>query len=57
MSLHSTPTRLGEILKISEDWIEIEPQAKYMQVTVKLWGQGVELRQEVYGTEISASRQ
>jgi type I restriction enzyme S subunit len=57
MSLHSTPVRLGEILKKSEDWIEIEPQAKYKQVTVKLWGQGVELRQEVSGTEISANRQ
>jgi type I restriction enzyme S subunit len=57
MNLTFTPVRLGEILKKSEDWVEIEPQEKYKQVTIKMWGQGVTLRQEVSGAEIAASRQ
>jgi len=51
------PVRLGQILQKSEDWVEIEPQKKYKQVTIKMWGQGVALRQEVSGAEIAASRQ
>lgn len=57
MSLTFTPVRLGSVLQKSEDWVEIEPQEKYKQVTIKMWGQGVTLRQEVSGTKIAASRQ
>jgi type I restriction enzyme S subunit len=47
---------LGEILTKSEEWIEIQPDGQYRQVTVRLWGGGVVLRNEVSGTEISAKR-
>jgi len=47
---------LGELLTKSNDWISIKPDEKYCQVTVKLWGQGVILRNEVAGAEIAASQ-
>ena len=47
---------LGDILKRSEEWIDIRPDKQYRQVTVKLWGKGVVLRDEVNGTEIAADR-
>jgi type I restriction enzyme S subunit len=46
--------QLGEMLTKSDDWITIKPDEKYRQVTVKLWGQGVVLRNEVTGAEIAA---
>lgn len=47
---------LGEVLKKSEDWINIYPDCQYRQVTIKMWGQGVVQRNEVAGAEIAASR-
>jgi type I restriction enzyme S subunit len=47
---------LGEILTKSEEWIDIKPDEQYRQITVKLWGKGVVLRDEVSGTEIAATR-
>jgi type I restriction enzyme S subunit len=47
---------LGEILTKSEEWIEIQPDGQYRQVTVRLWGEGVVLRNEVSGTQIAAKR-
>jgi type I restriction enzyme S subunit len=47
---------LGELLTKSNDWISIKPDEKYRQVTVKLWGHGVVLRNEVAGAEIAASQ-
>lgn len=47
---------LGEILKKSDEWIDINPNEKYRQVTVRLWGKGVMLRDEVSGAEIAASK-
>lgn len=47
---------LGEILKKSEEWIDIEPDRQYQQVTVRLWGKGVTLRDLVLGAEIAATR-
>lgn len=47
---------LSEILKKSEDWIDIEPDGQYQQVTVRLWGKGVTLRDRVLGAEIAATR-
>ena len=32
---------LGEILTKSEEWIELNPEKYYKQVTVRMWGQGV----------------
>jgi type I restriction enzyme S subunit len=47
---------LGCLLARSEELTEIDPEGRYRQVTVKLWGKGVELREEVDGTEVTASK-
>ena len=47
---------LGEILTKSDEWIDINPIEKYQQVTVRLWGKGVMMRDEVNGAEIAASK-
>lgn len=47
---------LGELLTKSEEWIDIKPEERYREITVRLWGKGVTLRREVSGTEIAASR-
>jgi type I restriction enzyme S subunit len=49
-------TPLGEILKKSEEWIDINPERRYKQITVKIWGKGVIERNEVSGAEISGSK-
>lgn len=49
--------KLGEVLTKSQDWITLHPDQKYREVTVRLWGKGAVLRQEILGAEIaSASR-
>ena len=47
---------LADILTRSEEWIDIRPDKQYRQVTVRLWGKGVVLRDEVSGAEIAADR-
>ena len=49
--------RLGEVLRRSEETIELQPDAQYRQITVKLWGKGVVLRGVLTGAEIAATRQ
>lgn len=51
------PTKLGELLTKSDEWIDLKPDATYRQVTVRLWGKGVVRRGEITGAEIAASRQ
>jgi type I restriction enzyme, S subunit len=48
--------KLGEVLRPHSTTIEIEPSALYKQVTVKLWGKGLSLRNEVAGSEIGSQR-
>jgi type I restriction enzyme S subunit len=49
--------KLGEVLTKSQEWIPLHPDQKYREVTVRLWGKGAVLRQEIFGAEIaSASR-
>ena len=49
--------KLGEVLTKSQDCITLHPDQKYREVTVRLWGKGAVLRQEILGAEIaSASR-
>jgi type I restriction enzyme S subunit len=47
---------LGEGLTRSEERVEIRPDREYLQVTVRLWGSGVILRNEVSGTKIAAKK-
>jgi len=45
---------LREILTKSNEWIDLDPNQSYRQVTVRMWGQGVVQRNEVSGAEIAA---
>lgn len=47
---------LGEVLTKSKEQIEIDPHQRYKQVTIKLWGQGVVLRDEVAGVDIAGAK-
>ena len=47
---------LGRILRKSEEWIDLEPDREYKEVTVKLWGKGAVLRGTRSGAEIAADR-
>jgi type I restriction enzyme S subunit len=45
---------LGEVLCPHDDWVNIEPEKTYREVTVRLWGKGADLRRECLGAEIGA---
>lgn len=47
---------LGSVLAKSDERVEIQPEQKYLQVTVRLWGGGVVLRNEASGTSIAAKK-
>lgn len=47
---------LSDLLRKSDEMVEIRPDEVYREVTVKLWGKGVVLRREATGTEIAATR-
>ena len=47
---------LGKVLTKSEGWITLEPDKRYKEVTVRLWGKGVCLRREANGIEIASPR-
>ncbi len=49
-------TRIGDILKKSDSWLFVDPDAEYKEVTVRLWGRGVTLRGIKQGSEIGSSR-
>jgi type I restriction enzyme S subunit len=54
----SWPTvRLGDLLRRSEETVDLHPSAEYRQITVRLWGKGVVLRRILTGAEIAGSRQ
>lgn len=46
---------LGEVLRKSDDWIQLHADKTYREVTVRLWGKGATLRREVLGAEIAAA--
>lgn len=48
--------RIGDLLHRSEETIELQPDAQYLEITVKLWGKGVVLRGVVTGAQVAASR-
>lgn len=47
---------LGQVLTKSTEQVEIVPDKIFSEVTVRLWGKGVDLRREVTGAEIKADR-
>lgn len=49
--------RLGEVLSKKAEWIDLDPNTDYRQVTVRMWGGGVVLRQVLKGSDIAASSQ
>jgi type I restriction enzyme S subunit len=57
MSKQWPKVKLAEVLRRSEETIDLQPDAAYRQITVKLWGRGVVLRGILTGAEIAASRQ
>jgi type I restriction enzyme S subunit len=48
---------IDQFLTKSENSVPVEPEAKYKQITARLWGKGLSLRGEVRGSEIAAARQ
>jgi type I restriction enzyme S subunit len=56
MNLTWQSIKLSHALIKSDEWIEVDPSQTYKQVTVKMWGKGVELRNQVLGSEIAASK-
>lgn len=49
-------TSLGQLLLQSEETTGIQPERRYCQVTVRLWGGGIVLRNEVIGATVSARK-
>lgn len=47
---------LGEVLTRSDEWVPIDADETYREVTVRLWGKGVMLRRECLGSEIKSDR-
>lgn len=47
---------LGKLLTRSDEQIEINPLEQYKQVTVRMWGNGVTLRDIVTGQEIASKK-
>ncbi|PHK93874.1 restriction endonuclease subunit S [Pseudoroseomonas rhizosphaerae] len=48
---------LEDVLRRHNHWIELDPEAEYRQVTVRLWGKGVALRGVCRGADIAAREQ
>lgn len=49
--------QLGDVLVRSRNHVRVEPNKPYKQITVRLWGKGLELRGICNGSEIAAERQ
>jgi len=47
---------LGEVLRRSDEPVQIEPTKEYQEVTVKLWGKGVVSRGRILGSDIHSPR-
>ncbi len=48
---------LGDLLTKHEDWISLDPDTDYRQITARLWGKGLVLRGTLKGADIAASSQ
>ncbi|HEX2641516.1 MAG TPA: restriction endonuclease subunit S [Thermoanaerobaculia bacterium] len=47
---------IGQVLTRSTDWVSLDPNRNYKEVTIRLHGQGLILRREVPGSAISGRR-
>ena len=47
---------LGDVLIKSDDWVLPDPEQRYKEITIRLWGKGVTERREALGAEIGAAR-
>jgi type I restriction enzyme S subunit len=45
---------LGDVLTKSDEWVSIDLEKLYQEVTVRLWGNGVVQRRVALGAEIAA---
>jgi type I restriction enzyme S subunit len=52
----ATQVRLGEVLRLSDDWVRINPVEQYQLITVRLHGGGVVARAQVAGAQIAGER-
>lgn len=50
-----TEVALGEVLTPRTELCSIDPERRYQEVTVSLWGKGVRLRRTVAGSDIAAT--
>jgi type I restriction enzyme S subunit len=48
--------QIGTLLAPTDEWVQIEPDHLYREVTVKLWGKGVVMRREIAGTDVQADK-
>jgi len=48
--------KLGKVIERNTEQVTIEDNQTYKQVTVRLWGKGVQLRNEVKGHEIKSAK-
>lgn len=48
---------LNEVLTRHDDWISLDPDTDYRQITVRLWGKGLAQRAIVKGSTIAAATQ
>ena len=51
MKLGWSQVALGETLEKSEEWIVVNPDQEYSQITIRLWGKGVLQRGIVKGSQ------
>ena len=56
MSKQCPKVRLGEVLRRSMATIELQPDAAYREITVRLWGKGVVLRGVANGAATAGTR-
>ncbi len=52
----SWPLPLEAVLTKSNEWVELQPDEQYPEVTVRLWGKSVVSRRQVSGSEIVVGR-
>ncbi len=51
-----TEYALGDVMSKSEDWINVDPDTTYTEVTVRLWGKGVVPRGDKLGSDMGGAR-